>query len=193
MKKRIQFATAMGALGLALALAAPASAQGRNGKGPGPGVPATLEPATAEEARSLAFMREEEKLARDVYRLLGEQWKLAVFENIAQAEQRHFEAIGNLLARYGVEDPAANDIPGVYKDPELSALYAQLTAKGKLSAKDALEVGVMIEKADIEDLEKALAVVAKSDIKRVYTNLLAGSYDHLEAFENCAQVLAAAP
>lgn len=192
MKTRFHFATALSALGLAAALTTPLSAQYGNGKGPGPGVPVTVEPATAEEAQSLAFMREEEKLARDVYRVLFDQWKLTVFDNIARAEQRHFSAIGNLLARYSVEDPAANDIPGVYKNPELNALYAQLTAKGKLSARDALEVGVLIEKADIEDLEKALPATTKTDIKRVYTNLLSGSYDHLEAFESCQEILQAA-
>ena len=89
MKTRYYFATALTTLGLAFALTTPMFAQNGNGygngKGPGPGVPVTVEPVTDVEAKSLAHMREEEKLARDIYTVLGATWKLTVFENIAQA------------------------------------------------------------------------------------------------------------
>jgi hypothetical protein len=42
---------------------------------------------TTLEASDLTFMREEEKLARDTYLVLGDAWKLAVFANIASSEQ----------------------------------------------------------------------------------------------------------
>ncbi len=45
-------------------------------------------------------------------------------------------------------------------------------------------MGVIIEETDIEDLEKALDLTVHRDIKRVYTNLMAGSYNHLAAFES---------
>lgn len=150
---------------------------------PRTGVPAVTQPITAAEADALVFMREEEKLARDVYRALYEQWKLSVFDRIAASEETHFDTIGTLLARYGIDDPAKNDVPGVFVNSELTTLYAELTAKAKLSANDALEVGVLIEKTDIEDLETALAGTTKLDLKRVFTNLLNGSLNHQEAFE----------
>jgi len=147
------------------------------------GLTATSAPLTAEEIKWLVYMREEEKLARDVYRFLYQKWNLTVFDRIQESENRHFGAVGTLLARYGAPDPAANDVAGLFSDPKLAALYADLTAKGSLSVKDALDVGVWIEKADIADLEDALKGATKLDIKRVYTNLLDGSLSHLEAFE----------
>ncbi|MGI9258025.1 MAG: DUF2202 domain-containing protein, partial [Gammaproteobacteria bacterium] len=42
--------------------------------------------SVAEEA-GILFMREEEKLARDVYLALGEQWGMNVFDNISSSEQ----------------------------------------------------------------------------------------------------------
>lgn len=150
------------------------------------------EPATAEEARWLAYMREEEKLARDVYEQLAAKWDLRLFRNIARSEQRHFEAVGTLLARYGVKDPAADMAPGIFTDQNLAALYGQLLTKGMVSLKDALEVGVAIEKADIADLETSLKATSKTDIKTVLTNLLTGSLSHQEAFEYNLEVLAAA-
>lgn len=174
----------------ALAVSLPALAQG--GPGPGPGLgrpPAVIEPASAEEVRWLIFMREEEKLARDVYRFLFEKWNHSAFDNIAASEQQHFIAVGNLLKRYSVPDPAATDTPGVFKDERFATLYAELTAKGAASLKDAFEVGVLIEKQDIGDLESALKTT-KLDIKRVYTNLMNASFNHLEAFENCLETIA---
>ena len=37
----------------------------------------------------LSYMREEEKLARDVYLALYEKWGIRTFLNIAKAEQQH--------------------------------------------------------------------------------------------------------
>jgi len=53
------------------------------------------------EMQGLILMREEEKLARDVYTTLGEKWDLNIFINIAGSEQTHTDAVKYLLDRYG--------------------------------------------------------------------------------------------
>ena len=50
------------------------------------------------EAAGLAYLREEEKLAHDVYATLNSKWGLRVFGNISQSEDRHFSAIKLLLS-----------------------------------------------------------------------------------------------
>jgi len=52
---------------------------------------ATAQPPNADEVKWLRFMREEEKLARDVYLKLFDTWKLTVFSRIARSEQRHLQ------------------------------------------------------------------------------------------------------
>lgn len=171
------------AFALTAVLGLPASAQ-RHGFGPGPGTAVVA--VTAAETQWLTFAREEEKLARDVYLVLYAKWGTAVFDNIAVSEQRHFDTIGNLLTRYGITDPASAT-PGVFKNAELATLYNELVAKGSVSLQEALAVGVIIEKKDIADLESALRATTKADLKRVFTNLMNASYNHLEAFEaGCA-------
>ena len=59
------------------------------------------------EIHHLEFIREEEKLAHDVYTVLYEQWGMQIFDNIAESEQRHTDAMGRLLAYYGLEDGGA--------------------------------------------------------------------------------------
>jgi len=139
---------------------------------------------TEDEKAGLLQMREEEKLARDVYIKMYALYGKRIFSNIIESEQRHMDAVKGLLDRYDLADPATGNDVGVFTDPHIQDLYNELYAKGTLSLKDALEVGVIIEKMDIADLEKLLAETTKRDITRVYENLLAGSYNHLAAFED---------
>lgn len=145
---------------------------------------------SSEEEADLKFIREEEKLARDVYTELYKLWPLDIFKSIQTSEETHFSAIGTLLDHYNVSDPADPDVPGQFKDPDLQALYDQLVKQGSASLKAALEVGVLIEETDIEDLTTDLTHTRKKDIAKVYANLLDGSYNHLEAFQSHLDALA---
>ncbi len=138
-------------------------------------------PLTVTEKNDLLFMREEEKLARDVYTLFATLWQAQVFTNIAESESSHFNAIGKLLSTYGLADPTPA-AAGVYANAELQAMYASLIARGSVSYTEALAVGGFIEEVDIEDLNNALTATSKPDIQRVYRNLLCGSRNHLRAF-----------
>lgn len=140
-----------------------------------------LAPLTDTEKADLLFMREEEELARDVYSNFAEIWSDMVFENIAKAETKHFNAIGKLLAAYGLQDSASQE-EGQFNNSELQALYDDLLVRGSTSHVDALMIGGLIEEVDIEDLANAKAAAAKPAIQRVYDNLLCGSRNHLRAF-----------
>lgn len=151
--------------------------------GNGTGINVLTIPASelsSDEAAALLFMREEEKLARDVYNALYATWKLPIFQNIASSEQTHMDQIGLLLTRYNLTDPAKT--PGVFTDANLQALYTKLVAQGSLSIGDALKVGSAIEELDIKDLQTRLTQTDNADIQQVYNSLLNGSYNHLNAF-----------
>lgn len=164
---------------------------GSNGRGRGAagnetGGMANLPPATAgelspDEAAALLYMREEEKLAHDVYVTLYDQWGLPIFQNISQSEQAHTGAVKTLLDRYGLTDPASSAI-GVFTNPGLQSLYNDLVTRGSQSLAEALKVGAAIEEIDILDLENRLAQTDKADIQQVFNNLMNGSYNHLRAF-----------
>jgi hypothetical protein len=137
----------------------------------------------AEEA-DLLLMREEEKLARDVYLSLYEQWGVSEFNTIAASESRHMASVEKLLDRYGLVDPVTTDVRGEFVNPELDAAYDQLLAKGLQSVEEAYEVGVAIEQLDIDDLNRVIDETTNSDITRVMQNLLRGSENHLRAFSS---------
>jgi len=137
---------------------------------------------SAEEIAGLKFMREEEKLAHDVYVALFDLWGANVFSQIALSETTHTETILALLTKYGIADPAAGKAPGVFEDAALQTLYNTLITMGQPSLIEALKVGALIEETDIHDIDVRKAITDEADILQVYTSLLCGSRNHLRAF-----------
>jgi hypothetical protein len=144
-------------------------------------VSAVVANLTEEQKEDLLFMYQEEKVARDAYITLGNLWGERVFLNIQKAEQKHMDAIRSLLEKYALPIPVTDDTIGVFENEELQVLYDELVEMGSVSSEDALNVGVLIEETDIADLEEKI-VGAPDDIVAVYSNLLQGSYNHLDAF-----------
>jgi hypothetical protein len=136
----------------------------------------------ATETEGLIYMREEEKLAHDVYITLYEQWGLSIFNNIANSEDRHENKIETLLNNYQIEDSVGDNPIGVFVNPDLQQLYNNLIAQGSQSLTDALKVGVLIEETDIADLQERITQTDNADIQQVYEQLLSGSNNHLSAF-----------
>ena len=128
-------------------------------------------------------MREEEKMARDVYNTMYDLWGDEIFANIGEAEQWHFDMMGQMLQTYGLadRDPAQKEI-GKFTNVDLQSTYDQLVADGESSREDAFKVGVSIETDDIEDLENAMAITDAATLNAAYGRLLNGSKNHLRAF-----------
>ncbi len=141
-----------------------------------------MQKISSAEKAGLLKMREEEKLARDVYKFLGDTWSLRVFNNIVRAEQQHMTIVKVVLDKYKIADPVQDNTPGAFTDPEMNELYTSLIAKGKKSLIDALQVGMTIEDLDIKDLYEELEKTDNTDIKIVYQNLVKGSRNHMRAF-----------
>lgn len=182
---RTSISVGLGAVaGLALA-AVVATSPGVASPDPTPSpVPSASASVSSDVAKTLSFMREEERLARDLYAAVAAAHDDArPMANITNAEQRHFEAVGGLLATYSVADPSLGRAPGDYAYPELTALYQKTLSSGSASLAGAYAAGVSIEKADIADLTQAMAQTTDARIDAVYQNLLTASEQHLAAFE----------
>ena len=85
---------------------------------------------TEAEEHYILYMREEEKLARDVYLTLYETWGAEIFANISDSEQRHMDAVKSLITRYGLVDPVVDDTLGAFTNPDFELLYDQLVEDG---------------------------------------------------------------
>jgi len=135
------------------------------------------------EVDNLYYIREEEKLAYDVYQTLGDKWAIQSFQNISNSEERHQSKVVMLLTKYGLEDKAKNLEVGKFNNSILQKIYTELVLVGEKSLLDALYVGATIEILDIKDLDKMIEETEKQDLEQVFENLKSGSQNHLEAFK----------
>jgi len=162
-------------LALALTVTMPVMAAGKQST-------QTTSPSLSQaEEETLLWMREEEKVARDVYLTLYETWKQDVFSNIADSEQEHMDAVLKKIELFDLVDPV---IPGIgeFSVSALQSLYDNLVYDGKQAYVDALIVGATIEDMDILDLMKAIEETNNLSLKTTYESLLEGSKNHLRAF-----------
>lgn len=201
MKNRLMLASTT------LALVVSLSAEARGPGGQGNDGSAGLDVA---EETHLVFMREEEKLARDVYLTLAEAYpNQGVFQNIGEgSEQTHTDAIRDKLEVYGITDPnpETDNLPtsiGVYTGAlfgeYFTAKYNELVERGRRSELDALYVGALIEEIDMHDIVRCPKVIVEMDngieedgcglvytderaLQNTYRSLVDGSENHLRAF-----------
>lgn len=144
-------------------------------------------PLTETEIDEILFLREEEKLARDVYLNLAETWQLPIFSQIAGAESQHMSRVLVVLDLYGLQDPITDDTIGAFTNPDLASLYTTLVEQGQSSLIDALVVGATIEDLDIADLEGILDISDNDPVEFICENLAKGSRNHLRAFMRALQ------
>ncbi len=136
---------------------------------------------TIEEDNGLAYMLEEEKLARDVYISMYQMYDLMVFDNISNSEQGHMDAILELMKKYDIPDNSLPEI-GKFSIDFLQELYDNLIVAGSESELAALIVGATIEDVDIKDLNEFTAATDNPDIIEVYDLLNCGSRNHMRSF-----------
>ncbi len=134
-----------------------------------------------QEKDDLLFLREEEKLARDVYLYSFDKYGEAIFNNIARSEQQHMNQLLTLINNYNLNDSASSE-RGVFNNQELQGLYNDLTTLSDLSLIDALTVGAIIEDLDISDIDEFEGRTNIADILNTYDKLKCGSRNHLRSY-----------
>jgi hypothetical protein len=152
----------------------------------------TLLPLVGTEQQTMLFVREEEKMARDVYTTLYNQWADPTFYNIAtKSEQKHMDSVKAMLDNLGIADPVVSDATGAFTNTAIAGLYSQLLTRGAVSLNEALAVGAYIEEYDIVDVQHAKdEIIAGSNqlpIIQTYDNLICGSRNHLRSFVGSIQ------
>jgi hypothetical protein len=140
----------------------------------------TETPASDELALVLK-MKDEEKLAGDIYAYNYQKWGNNIFSRISNAEDKHLSAIVILLKNLGSADTIISEA-GSFENSENQALYTDLISKSDVSFEEALKAGLLIEELDIKDLASALESTTNENVKLIYENLLKGSRNHLRAF-----------
>jgi len=141
-----------------------------------------------EEIADLKFLREEEKLARDVYLYSFDKYADAIFSSIALSEQQHMDSVLTLLNFYQIPDPAATE-RGVFTDQVLQNIYNDLIELSDISIEEALKVGALIEDLDINDIDELQNSTSNENIIAVCETLECGSRNHLRVFTDRLELI----
>lgn len=152
-----------------------------------------------EQKYTIAYMWNEEKMAKELYLALNQLTDLKTFENIAtNAETQHMESVEKLIEKYDLnilnadgnysggydEDALEAYQSGEYSITEISEMYNTLYEQGSASSQNALEVGCMVEVTDVNDLNDDIEKVEGiEDLTIVFESLRSGSYAHYFAFD----------
>jgi len=139
---------------------------------------------TQQERDAIVYMREEEKLARDVYDSMFVKWGGNPFGNIRYSEQVHMDRMKTLITTYQLQDPVnqTGDVHGKFVSRLMQQYYNDLAATGSQSFTAALKVGAKIEELDIADLEARIQQAQQQDIINSFGFLKMASHSHLRAF-----------
>ena len=136
-----------------------------------------------EEIDNLQFLKEEEKLARDVYLFSYDLYDQQIFKNISNSEQSHINSAAVILEKYDIQDLSLEE-RGKFTNDILQELYNDLTDLASTSLENALIAGATIEDLDINDLNNFIINAKHDDIRDMYEKLNCGSRNHLRGFTN---------
>ncbi len=142
---------------------------------------------SADEIEFLYAVREDEKLARDVYTQFLTKFNLKTFSNIAKAEATHISAVEKLFYFYSIAYPAVGPV-GEFNDSSRKAYYDNLINRGT-TALEAFKATAYLEEKDIADYTTVLVNIQNPNIKMVIENLIKGSMNHLKASVRQIEVL----
>ena len=134
-----------------------------------------------QEVEDLQFLKEEEKLARDVYLFSYDLYQYNVFNNISKSEQSHMDQVSLILDQYEIQD-LSYDERGKFNNQILQKLYDDLVSQSSISLEEAIRVGATIEDLDINDIDGFIVDTDHDDIAAMYEVLNCGSRNHMRAF-----------
>ncbi|MCB0634234.1 MAG: DUF2202 domain-containing protein [Saprospiraceae bacterium] len=146
-------------------------------------------PLTEAEITSVLYNREAQKVSRDLYLGFYDNWQLAVFENVANGEQAHMDAMLFLIDLYDLTDPVGNNEVGVFYNAELQERYNIAWETGLADETAALREAALIQEMEIAELDAALTDLVENDhLDLIYNNLVTASGAHLHAFVKYLQL-----
>ena len=163
-----------------------AYAKGRGGRG------SKTTELNEDQRERLFFIYQEEKVARDVYIYLGNEYpEESTFASIQLAEQRHMDSAQKLCEKYGIDISMVDESEAGYGEffvPYLQDLYKTCLILSGSTLAEALAVGVLVEETDIgtltDTIDPDIQEVGEmpADVISTYETLREGSYNHLESF-----------
>lgn len=137
-------------------------------------------PLTADEIEFLYAIREDEKLAHDLYKAFSAKYPTAApISKIATAEASHVACIEAMLDYYEIAYPTLS-ANGVFEDPTRQARYNELVNKSSTLV-EAFSTMARVEDETIFAYQSVQGQIINVNISLVVANMIKASSNHLRA------------
>lgn len=137
-------------------------------------------PLTADETEFLYAIREDEKIAHDVYAAFSALYPAAkTISKIMTAESSHISAAEAVLDYYEIEYPPLSDT-GIFEDADRQALYNDLITKGTTLIK-AYGTMALMEEETVYAYKSIQNQLTNSNLSLLLSQLIKASSNHLRA------------
>ncbi len=134
------------------------------------------------ERDGLVALLETQKMHRDVYAWMNDQFPSAVFAALAESDGEGMERLSQAVNKYGIYNPTSNRLPGEFEDVGLQNRYNEFI---RLTVGD---LPAMIENARVMEeevicqlQEQQLCLCGNDDLRELYGNLIQESKTQLQA------------
>lgn len=142
--------------------------------------PAFSQPLLTEgEIDGIKYVRESEKLSRDIYSIFFNTWEIEIFNILYKTEITHSNAMKNTIEKYNLDDPSEDDSIGVFTSPYFQRLYDDFLEKGKTSFYEAMYIAATIEEMAIYDFKDYKTQIEDKDLSKLFLNLEYGAIANL--------------
>lgn len=141
------------------------------------------DPLTTDEIEFIYAVREDEKLAHNLYIYFVTQYPTArQLANIGNAEINHITTIERVFTYYEIDFPTLGQ-PGVFTDENRQAIYTRLTAQGS-TLHEAYQVMAALEEENIVIYSKVASELTNPNLQLIINNLAQSSENHFKVLVN---------
>lgn len=135
---------------------------------------------SADEIEFLFALREDEKMARDLYTVFAAKYSTAPqIDRIAAAENSHIAYVEAVLDYYEISYPAMT-AAGLFEDAKRQAIYNELADKSG-TLLEVYATMAAVEEESVSAYKSVQSEITNENIALVITNMIKASSNHLKA------------
>lgn len=136
---------------------------------------------SADEIEFQFALREDEKMARDLYTVFAAKYSTAPqIDRIAAAENSHIACVEAVLDYYEISYPAMTAAAGLFEDAKRQAIYNELADKSG-TLLEVYATMAAVEEESVSAYKSVQSEITNENIALVITNMIKASSNHLKA------------
>ena len=137
------------------------------------------------EKQGLVSLLETQKMHRDVYTWINDQFPSAVFTSLAESDGKYMELLSVKLDKYGIQNPTLDKLPGEFESHEVQNQYNEFVRLSFGDLKAMIENARVMEESMISLVrDQQLNLSGNDDLRQIYGDLIQESISQLNTLND---------